>query len=230
MMPLRDIQERHSFPFVNVVLFGIHVVVFFYEMSLGRNLEGFIRSAAFVPASYFEPGNVVADQRSVLVSMFLHGGWMHLLGNMLYLWIFGDNVEDRLGHVRYVIFYLACGWAATLAHGYTDMQSSVPSVGASGAIAGVLGAYLLLFPKARVLTLIPLGFYTQMREVPALLVLGLWFVLQFFSGIASLGVRQQTGVAWWAHIGGFVAGMILVKILAPRGGPRRPVVATRPFS
>lgn len=220
MLPLRDIQERRSFPFVNVTIILINILAFFYELSLGRNLDGFIRSAAFVPAEFFTPGNAVADAQSVLVSMFLHGGWMHLLGNMLYLWIFGDNIEDRVGHVKYVFFYLACGVAATLIHGFTNTQSAVPSVGASGAIAGVLGAYLILFPKARVLTLIPLGFYTQVRELPALLVLGLWFVLQFFSGVASLSARteQMAGVAWWAHIGGFAAGVILIKLLA-RGTP-----------
>jgi len=229
MMPLRDIQARHRFPIVNIALIVINVLVFFYEMSLGRNLEGFIRASAFVPATYFEPGNAIADARSVLVSMFLHGGWMHLIGNMLYLWIFGDNIEDRLGHFKYILFYLACGWAATLAHGYTDTTSMVPAVGASGAIAGVLGAYLLLFPKARVVTLIPLGFYMQMRELPALLVLGMWFVLQFFSGVASLGVRQGAGVAWWAHIGGFVAGMILIKLLMIGSRPPAERAPVRPF-
>jgi membrane associated rhomboid family serine protease len=208
-------------------LIAINVLVFFYELSLGRNLEGFIRASAFTPAHFFEPGNAVADARSILVSMFLHGGWMHLLGNMLYLWIFGDNVEDRLGHVKYFLFYLACGWLATMAHGWSDVTSLVPSVGASGAIAGVLGAYLVLFPKARVLTLVPLGFYSHLRELPALIVLGMWFVLQFFSGVASVGLRQQGGVAWWAHIGGFVAGMVLIKLLT-LGGKRRGANA-RPF-
>jgi membrane associated rhomboid family serine protease len=143
---------------------------------------------------------------------------------MLYLWIFGDNVEDRLGRFRYVLFYLACGWAATLAHGYLNTGSRVPSIGASGAIAGVLGAYLVMFPKARVLTLVPIGFYATLRELPALVVLGFWFVLQFFSGVASLGVRtqQSAGVAWWAHIGGFVVGMALAKLLAkPQRQPPR---------
>ena len=215
MMPLRDTHTdpRHRFPFVNIALIVLNVIVFLYELSLGRSLEGFIRASAFVPAEYFQPGNITSDARSVLVSMFLHGGVMHLVGNMLYLWIFGDNVEDRLGHVRYLVFYLACGWGATLAHGFSDPSSTVPSVGASGAIAGVLGAYLLLFPRARVLTLVPMGFYTQLRELPALLVLGFWFVLQFFSGVLSLGVRQQAGVAWWAHIGGFAAGFVLVWLL-----------------
>ena len=222
VMPLRDVQERHSFPVVNLALIAINIAVFLYQLSLGSRLEGFIRSAAFVPAAYFAPGNAVADARSVFASMFLHGGWMHLGGNMLYLYIFGDNVEDRVGHLRYLLFYLACGWAATLLHGVLNTQSAVPTIGASGAISGVLGAYMLLFPKARVLTLIPLGFYVQLRELPALFVLGLWFVMQFLSGVVSIGVHaeQAAGVAWWAHIGGFVAGMILVKLLVRRPVPR----------
>ena len=219
MIPLRDAQKTESFPFVNITFIAINVCVFLYEMSLGRNLEGFIRSAAFVPADFFQPGSPVADARSVLVSMFLHGGWMHLIGNMLYLWIFGDNIEDRLGHAKYVLFYVLCGWAATLAHGFADMSSQVPSIGASGAIAGVLGAYLVLFPQGRVLTLVPFGFFTQIRELPAILVLGMWFVLQFFSGVLSLGARQPGGVAWWAHIGGFVAGIVLIKVMRRREPP-----------
>jgi membrane associated rhomboid family serine protease len=222
VMPLRDIQPRHSFPIVTIVIIVINFLLYFYELSLGRQLEGFLRASAFVPADYFAPGGAVADAKSVLLSMFLHGGWMHLLGNMLYLWIFGDNIEDRMGRFRFVIFYLACGWIATLAHGFLNTNSIVPSIGASGAISGVLGAYLLLFPKARVLTLIPMGFYMTMRELPALFVLGLWFVLQFFSGVAGLGARteQSAGVAWWAHIGGFVAGIVLAKLFAKPQQPR----------
>jgi membrane associated rhomboid family serine protease len=218
MIPLRDIQERHSFPIITIGLILVNVLVFFYELSLGERLEGFFRSQAFVPAEYFQPGNVGADVRSVFVSMFLHGGWMHLIGNMLYLWIFGDNVEDRIGHLRFLAFYIACGWIATLAHGWFNTNSTIPSVGASGAIAGVLGAYILMFPRARVLTIIPLGFYMRMAEMPALLVLGLWFVLQLFSGVADLGARaeQTAGVAWWAHIGGFVAGAVLGLVMRRR--------------
>lgn len=223
VLPLKDIQERHSFPGVTILLLVINILAFFYELSLGADLEGFIQSAAFVPADYFAPGNAVADARSVLVSMFLHGGWMHLLGNMLYLWIFGDNVEDRFGHVRFLIFYLFCGWIATLAHAYLNTSSSIPTVGASGAISGVLGAYLVLYPRARVVALIPMGFFTRITTLPALLVLGLWFVLQLFSGVAGLGLRESAGVAWWAHIGGFAAGALIALALAKRGrssGPR----------
>ena len=211
VMPLKDIQERHTFPLVTIAFIAVNVLFFLYELSLGTHLDGFLRSSAFVPAEYFAPGNAAADARSVLLSMFLHGGWMHLLGNMLYLWIFGDNVEDVLGHVTYVVFYLVCGWVATLAHGYFNTGSAIPSIGASGAISGVLGAYLVLFPHARVVTLVPMGFYMRMATLPAVMVLGLWFVIQAFSGLVGLGSRtaQTAGVAWWAHIGGFVVGMAL---------------------
>ncbi len=153
--------------------------------------------------------------------MFLHGGWAHLLGNMLYLWIFGDNIEDQVGRRTYIAFYLFCGWFATMAHAYINADSPVPAIGASGAISGVLGAYLVMFPKTRVLTLIPLGYFIRLAELPALAVLGMWFVLQLLSGTMSLGARGG-GVAFWAHIGGFVAGMAL-GYLFKRRGLRHPV-------
>jgi membrane associated rhomboid family serine protease len=223
VFPLHDINPRRTFPVVTVALIAVNSVVFFYELSLGPALTGFLQQAAFIPADYFRPGGAASDVRSVFVSMFLHGGWAHLIGNMLYLWIFGDNVEDRLGHVKYLVFYLACGWVATLVHGLANPQSAVPSIGASGAIAGVLGAYLVMFPKARVVTLIPLGFFIRLTQLPALAVLGFWFVLQLFNGTASLGSQtaQTTGVAWWAHIGGFTAGMAVggvVKLARRRRG------------
>jgi membrane associated rhomboid family serine protease len=149
--------------------------------------------------------------------MFLHGGWMHLIGNMLYLWIFGNNVEDAMGHVRFPIFYLLCGIAAALAQGFYDPNSAVPMIGASGAIGGVLGGYLLLYPRARVLVLIPLGFFTQLIRIPALAVLGFWFVLQFIQSALSSG--EGGGVAYWAHIGGFVAGMVLILVFRDKGIP-----------
>lgn len=149
---------------------------------------------------------------TLVTSLFLHGGWLHLGGNMLYLWIFGDNVEDKLGHVRYFFFYLLCGLAASSLHIYITPTSTLPTVGASGAISGVLGAYVLMFPKARVLTLIPIFIFIQLAELPAYIIIGLWFVLQFFNGVLSLGYTTSSmgGVAWWAHVGGFVAGLILV--------------------
>ena len=154
--------------------------------------------------------------------MFLHGGWAHLLGNMLYLWIFGDNVEDRMGHPRYLVFYLLCGWSASYAHIAAAPTSPLPALGASGAIAGVLGAYITLYPRARVVTLLPLGFFATLVQVPAYVFLGLWFVQQFLYGTLSVARTAQTegGVAWWAHIGGFAAGFLLVWIFQTR--PRAP--------
>ena len=154
--------------------------------------------------------------------MFLHGGWFHVGGNMLYLWIFGDNVEDRLGHVRFLFFYLLCGVAAGIAHIFTNPHSSAPTIGASGAIAGVLGAYFFLYPRAKVLTLLPLGIYFQIIELPAFFFLGFWLLIQSISGVASLAVRGEVtgGIAWWAHIGGFVAGAALGQLLKRREGRR----------
>jgi membrane associated rhomboid family serine protease len=142
----------------------------------------------------------------------MHGGWLHLVGNMLYLWIFGDNVEDKLGHIRFLVFYLLCGIAASALHIVLEPTSNVPTIGASGAISGILGAYILMFPRARVLTLIPIFIFIQIAELPAYVILGLWFVLQFFNGMLSLGYANagMGGVAWWAHIGGFIAGLLLV--------------------
>jgi membrane associated rhomboid family serine protease len=221
VIPLRDIQPRQIFPYVTVSVIVLNVLFFLYELSLGdRELGRFLQGYAFIPARFFEPGQWVQDGRAILLSMFLHGGWAHLLGNMLYLWIFGDNVEERLGHSGYILFYLFCGCFATMAHAFTDTESIVPTIGASGAISGVLGAYLVMFPRARVLTLIPIGYFIRIAELPALAVLGLWFVLQLFSGTLSLGSQQSGGVAWWAHIGGFVAGMAIAWFF--RGRERRP--------
>jgi rhomboid family protein len=229
VIPLRDIQERQKFPIVNILLIGLNLAFFFYELSLGSNLEGFLRSSAFIPSRFFLPGNTGSDIRSIFLSMFLHGGWAHILGNMLYLWIFGDNVEDRLGHVGYLIFYLFAGVVATLAHGFSSPQATMPTIGASGAIAGVLGAYLVMFPRARVVTLIPLGFFIRLAELPALFVLGMWFALQLLSGTASLAgpTAQEGGVAWWAHIGGFVAGMLVGVFFRGRREPRSAWPAAR---
>ncbi|HEV2719007.1 MAG TPA: rhomboid family intramembrane serine protease [Thermoanaerobaculia bacterium] len=221
MLPLSDHNPTRTTPFVNILLIVVNVLVFFWELSLGPAIQTELFDVAFIPARFwvspFHPLNVIG----IFVSMFLHGGWLHLGGNMLYLWIFGDNIEDRLGHFRYLIFYILCGIIATLAHAFFNPASRVPSIGASGAIAGVLGAYLLLFPRAQVTTLIPIFFFITIREIPAVIVLGLWFVLQLFVGVTSLGVAgaQDTGgVAVFAHIGGFVAGMALVALM---GGLRR---------
>jgi membrane associated rhomboid family serine protease len=223
MIPLRDSVPSRSWPVVSWTLIALNVVVFGYELALGPDVEWLVRTWGFVPARFFllaqiDPTDVVGRWLPVLTSMFLHGGLAHLAGNMVYLWIFGDNVEDRLGHARYLGFYLLGGIGAALVHGYTAPASTLPTVGASGAISGVLGGYLLLFPHARVLTLIPLVFiFFHVAELPAVLYLGLWFLMQLFSGtVASVLAPDAGGVAWWAHIGGFVVGMVLVPLLRRR--------------
>ena len=222
MIPLRDDNPRRTVPFVTYVLIALNVLAFLWELSLGSRLEPALSSLAFIPARYWVPGHWGFDLFTIVASMFLHGGLMHIGSNMLYLWIFGDNVEDRLGHGKYLLFYLLCGFLATLAHAVFSPGSRLPAIGASGAIAGVLGAYLILWPHARVLTLIPIIFFITVRELPAVIILGLWFVLQFFNGVGSLGVRDAKdigGVAYFAHIGGFLAGMLLIVVF---GGFRRP--------
>lgn len=196
-------------------------------MSLGPRVTEFVYAYGVIPFRFVQifPRDPV-ELLTPLSAAFLHGGWLHLLGNMLYLYIFGDNVEDMLGRGRYLLFYLLCGVFSFFAQILLQSNSMVPNVGASGAIAGVLGAYLLLFPRARVLTLLPLFVFFPIVEIPAFFFLGVWFLIQFLSGAASLGRTSALsgGVAWWAHIGGFVAGMLLLRILLPRNAARRPVV------
>ena len=212
MIPLRDNIQSRTIPFVTYVLIGGNVFMFLMELSLGANLERFIHIYGMVPqkvayAVFDAPQMLPGAILSFFTSIFLHGGWLHLLGNMLYLYIFGDNVESALGHFRYLIFYVACGVAASLAHLLANPSSSVPTVGASGAIAGVLGAYFLLFPRARIVTLVPVFFFVTFVNIPAILFLGLWFFIQFMSGSMSYGSdAAASGVAWWAHIGGFAVG------------------------
>jgi membrane associated rhomboid family serine protease len=224
MIPLRDHNPRQTVPIVTYILIALNVLGFLWELSLGENLEQALFSVAFIPARFWLPGAFVADLITIFASMFLHGSLMHIGSNMLYLWIFGDNVEDRLGHTRYLIFYALCGILATLAHAFFSPASRIPAIGASGAIAGVLGAYLILYPHARVTTIIPIFFFVTIREIPAVIILGLWFILQLLSGVGSLGVQDAQdmgGVAFFAHIGGFVAGMLLVFLLGGTRQPRR---------
>ncbi len=201
---------------MTISVIAANILAWFYQLSLGDRLEPFILTYGLVPAdwtlAWSGQGDPVHALTAIVTSLFLHGGWMHLMGNMLYLWVFGDNVEDKLGSFRFVVFYLLCGVLASLVHVSMDPASPIPTVGASGAISGVLGAYLVLFPKARILTLIPIFIFLQVAELPALIVLGLWFVLQFVNGMLSVGsgTAGMGGVAWWAHIGGFVAGMLFV--------------------
>src|SRR5881227_1405995 len=198
-------------PVVNILLIGANVLMFFWEVSLGPHIENALSNVAFIPARFWYAPLHPLNITSMFVSMFLHGGWLHLGGNMLYLWIFGDNIEDRLGHGKYLFFYLACGLLATLAHAVMNPTSRVPSIGASGAIAGVLGAYIVLFPKQRVTTLIPIFIFITVREIPAVFLLGFWIVMQLFFGAASMNagdLQNAGGVAYFAHIGGFIAGML----------------------
>jgi membrane associated rhomboid family serine protease len=220
MFPLRDENPSERVPFVTRGFIALNCVVFLYEVMLGPDLRAFIFHYGMVPARITA---VLAEGQAPLTdalypflsSMFLHGGWMHLIGNMWYLWIFGDNVEDRLGHAGFVAFYVAAGVFAAAVHYLLGTESPLPTVGASGAIAGVLGAYVVLFPRARVITLVPLFPFWQLMALPAVLVLGLWFILQFFQGALSLGAARLGGVAWWAHIGGFAFGWVLMRMLGP---------------
>jgi membrane associated rhomboid family serine protease len=218
MFPLRDNIPSLTAPTLNYIFILINVMVFLLELSMGPELNEFIRIFGFVPRYFFlhlGHDNLTGAILPVFTSMFLHGGWLHLIGNMWTLYIFGDNVEDTLGHVEYLILYLASGAAACFAHLLSTPGSLMPMVGASGAIAGVMGAYFCLFPNARILTLIPLLFFVII-EVPAYIFLGFWFLLQFFSGTFSiLGARADVGVAFWAHVGGFIFGYLFVHILAP---------------
>lgn len=219
MIPLRDVNPSDRFPVVTVAIILACTAAFLFELALGKTLNHFIQAYALVPQSItygLDTGTFgVESAAPFFTSMFLHGGWLHLIGNMWFLWIFGDNVEDTLGHFRYAVFYLVCGLAAGLTHYYLSPLSPVPTIGASGAIAGVLGAYLIRYPGARVVTLVPLGFFLQVMELPAWLMLGLWFLVQAIGGFLTLGATGG-GVAWWAHVGGFAAGIVLVTIFAPR--------------
>ena len=204
MIPLRDVIPSRTTPYVTIALVAVNALVYLYEMTLGDSaLEEFILYFGLVPAAF--------SWVAVLTSMFLHGGLLHVGGNMLFLWIFGDNVEDRMGHGRFVVFYLLCGAAAALAQTAMSPDSVVPMVGASGAVAGVMGAYFVLYPHSRIVTLVPLFVFFHVMEVPALVFLGLWFVLQFVSGVGSIaaatGGEPAGGIAFWAHVAGFVAGV-----------------------
>ena len=224
MIPIRDTVRSRTAPVVTVALIVVNLMVFLHEVALGPYLERFVYAYGLIPRRLvYWPYAPLDPVRflPLLTSMFWHGGWLHLLGNMLYLWIFGDNVEDRLGHLRYLVFYLLAGAAAGLTQVALNPTSTLPTVGASGAIAGVLGAYLVSYPRARVLTFVPLFFLPWFVEVPAFAYLALWFALQLLAGLGSLGAPADVGgVAVWAHVGGFVAGVVLIKLMAPV--PRRP--------
>ncbi|GAC1430621.1 MAG: rhomboid family intramembrane serine protease [Terriglobales bacterium] len=232
MIPIRDDQPRFSTPYITYALVALNVVTFIFELSIGaqshRALNAFIYAYGVVPDHFTGAlrGHIPLSNFGlfipILTSMFLHASWLHILGNMWVLWIFGDNIEDYLGHFPYLIFYLVCGFAASITHIFLSFGSNVPSVGASGAIAGIMGAYFLLYPKARVLTLVPfLVFFTVW--LPAWVVLGYWFLTQFVSGATTIAFSSQTGggIAFWAHVGGFVAGIVMIKLFPQRAHRER---------
>lgn len=224
MIPLRDQIRSHRTPIFNYLFLGVNIVIFAVTYFAGEPaFEKTIQTYGLIPFQITRSltGETVLDLFS---SMFLHGSILHLAGNMLYLWIFGDNVEDAMGHIGYALFYLLGGMVATLAHVLANPFSTIPTVGASGAIAAVLGAYLVLYPGARIQTLIPLGIFTRITIVPAIVVLGFWFVFELFQGFMNLGTDPNVGgVAFWAHIGGFIAGALMARVFAYNpnryGGP-----------
>jgi membrane associated rhomboid family serine protease len=226
MFPIKDNVQSRSFPIINWTLIGLNIVAFTLELSADARGQGqqLIVQLGVVPARFLHYRDAY-EAATLITSMFLHGGWLHLISNMWALYIFGDNVEDRMGPVRYVIFYLCCGLAAGITHIIFNPHSTMPSVGASGAIAGVLGAYLMLFPTAQIIALIPIFFYPLFVEIPAVFFIVFWFVAQLLNGTMQIvqtayspEVPVEGGVAWWAHVGGFVAGMLLVW---PFAVPRR---------
>ena len=217
MIPLKDDNPTRRFPIINYVLIAANVVVFIYEVTLPPGpSKAFLAANAMIPMRIpqFLAGYLGFKMAfyPMFTSMFLHGGWMHLLGNMLFLYVFGDNVEDYFGHMPYLLFYVVCGIGSGLIHALSNLHSSIPALGASGAISGVMGAYAVLFPRARVLML----FFIFLIPVPAFFVFGYWFVLQFLEGIGEFGAAAAGGVAWWAHIGGFLMGMAIAWVAKER--------------
>ena len=211
MIPLRDVIPSRSTPYITVTLIVLNAVAWLYELTIPGDLRPvFLQLYGVVPADFSAP--------TLVSSMFLHGSWSHFIGNMWYLWIFGDNVEDRVGHGRFIAFYLLCGIGAAIGHVAAQSSSLLPTIGASGAIAGVMGAYFVLYPHSRVLTVIFLIIFFDIVEIPAVFFLGLWFLLQLLSGVGSLAVSNAAGggVAFWAHIGGFVAGVLIGLVLRSR--------------
>ena len=217
MIPIRDINPTERFAVITALLIAANCTVFLFELFLSSEGDAFLANFALVPAALFGPGRTsqgLPAWATVFTSMFLHGGIVHVAGNMLYLWIFGNNIEDAMGRLRFMFFYVLCGVIAACAHAFANTQSQVPMIGASGAVSGVLGAYLMLYPRARVITLMVFGFYIRTIEVPAMFVLGFWFILQFVNALISS--QSGMGVAWYAHIGGFVAGILLIGLFKRR--------------
>jgi len=218
MFPFKDDNPTQTFPFVTIGIITINILAYLWEILSPTGERYIIYNYGAIPSGLLslEKTQALHPAATVFSSMFLHGGLLHIAGNMLYLWIFGNNIEDRLGHFRFLIFYLVSGIIASYAHAVSSPASTIPMIGASGAVAGVLGAYILLFPHARVHTLIFFGFFVQVVKIPALIVIGFWAIIQVINGILSQGLLPQGGIAWFAHIGGFLTGLLTIKIWLPK--------------
>jgi membrane associated rhomboid family serine protease len=218
LIPYKDDNPTSSIPYVTVGIIVLNMIVFLYEILSPPGIEKIVYAYGAIPQYIltFDKVQPIHPALTIFSAMFMHGGVFHIAGNMLYLWIFGNNIEDRLGHIRFIFFYLCCGIASAYAHAITDPHSHTPMIGASGAISGVLGAYLLLFPRAMVHTLVFLGFFVTVIKIPALIVIGFWVFIQFVNGLISSGIAREGGVAWFAHIGGFLVGLLTIKLWLPK--------------
>lgn len=218
MIPYKDDNPTNIFPFITIGIIVLNILIFILEIISQSGMKDVTYAYGAMPYYIltFETNQPIHPVLTVFTSMFMHGGLFHLGGNMLYLWIFGNNIEDRLGHIRFILFYIFCGIVSAYAHAITSPHSLTPMIGASGAISGVLGAYLLLFPRAAVYTLVFLGFFITTVKIPALIVIGFWAIIQFVNGIVSTGLDERGGVAWFAHIGGFLIGLLTIKLWLPR--------------
>jgi len=218
LIPYKDDNPTRTFPFVTIGIIVLNIFVFLWQVVSASGMEQVAYSYGAIPHYIlsFEKVQPIHPAITIFSAMFMHGGLFHLGGNMLYLWIFGNNIEDRLGHLRFIVFYLFCGIVSAYAHAITDPDSLMPMIGASGAVSGILGAYLLLFPRATVYTLVFLGFFVTTVKIPALIVIGFWAIIQFINGLISTGLHRGSGIAWFAHIGGFLIGLVTIKLWLPR--------------
>ena len=218
MIPYKDDNPTSATPFVTVGIIALNILVFLYEVVSPSGMEKFVYNYGAIPNYIltFEKVQPIHPALTIFSAMFMHGGVFHIAGNMLYLWIFGNNIEDKVGHIRFIFFYIFCGIISAYANALTDPQSHIPMIGASGAISGVLGAYLLLFPRAMVHTLVFLGFFVTVIKIPALVVIGFWAIIQLINGLISTGLAREGGIAWFAHIGGFLTGLLTIKLWQPK--------------